>query len=83
VEHIFPATNHNYLLIFTAKGRCFWMRIYEIPEGGKTSKGRAIQNLIQIEPDDKLLTYIPVSDLGGENTGSRRPNGEGAMPSRK
>jgi DNA gyrase subunit A len=63
VEHIFPATNHNYLLIFTAKGRCFWMRIYEIPEGGKTSKGRAIQNLIQIEPDDKLLTYIPVSDL--------------------
>ncbi len=63
VEHIFPATNHNYLLIFTAKGRCFWMRIYEIPEGGKTSKGRAIQNLIQIESDDKVLTYIPVSDL--------------------
>jgi len=63
VEHIFPATNHNYLLIFTAKGRCFWMRIYEIPEGSKTSKGRAIQNLIQIESDDKVLTYIPVSDL--------------------
>ncbi|MGY8941624.1 MAG: DNA gyrase subunit A [Flavobacteriales bacterium] len=63
VEHIFTATNHNYLLIFTAKGRCFWMRIYEVPEGSKVSKGRAIQNLIQIESDDKVLAYIPVLDL--------------------
>jgi len=50
-------------LIFTANGRCFWMRIYEVPEGSKTSKGRAIQNLIQLEPGDKVLTYIPVIDL--------------------
>ena len=63
VEHIFPATNHNWLLIFTAYGRCFWMRIFEVPEGSKTSKGRAIQNLVQIEPGDKVLTYIPVVDL--------------------
>jgi DNA gyrase subunit A len=66
VEHIFPATNHNWLLIFTAFGRCFWMRIYEVPEGSKASKGRAIQNLIQIEPGDKVLTYIPVIDLKDE-----------------
>lgn len=63
VEHIFAATNHNWLLIFTANGRCFWMRIYEVPEGSKSSKGRAIQNLIQLEPGDKVLTYIPVIDL--------------------
>ena len=63
VEHIFTATNHNWLLIFTAKGKCFWMRIYEVPEGSKVSKGRAIQNLIQIEKDDKVLAYIPVMDL--------------------
>lgn len=67
VEHIFPATNHNWLLIFTAFGRCFWMRIYEVPEGSKSSKGRAIQNLIQIEPGDKVLTYIPVIDLKDED----------------
>jgi DNA gyrase subunit A len=63
VEHIFTATNHNWLLIFTAKGKCFWMRIYEVPEGSKISKGRAIQNLIHIESDDKVLAYIPVQDL--------------------
>jgi DNA gyrase subunit A len=63
VEHIFTATNHDYLLIFTMKGRCFWMRVFEIPEGGKTAKGRAIQNMIQIEQDDKVLAYIPVKDL--------------------
>ena len=67
VENIFTATNHNWLLIFTAKGRCFWMRIYEVPEGSKTSKGRAIQNLVQIEPDDKVLAYIPVLDLKDED----------------
>jgi DNA gyrase subunit A len=66
VENIFTATNHNWLLIFTANGRCFWMRIFEVPEGSKTSKGRAIQNLIQIESDDKVLAYIPVQDLKDE-----------------
>jgi DNA gyrase subunit A len=66
VEHIFTATNHDWLLIFTMKGRCFWMRVFELPEGAKASKGRAIQNLIQIEPDDKLLAYIPVKDLMNE-----------------
>ncbi|MFM7725554.1 MAG: DNA gyrase subunit A, partial [Flavobacteriales bacterium] len=66
VEHIFTATNHDWLLIFTQKGRCFWMRVFELPEGTKASKGRAIQNLIQIEQDDKLLAYIPVKDLMNE-----------------
>ena len=63
LEHLFSATNHNYLLIFTEKGKCFWMRIFEIPEGSKTSKGRAIQNLINIEQDDKIMAYINVLDL--------------------
>ena len=63
LEHLFVATNHNYLLIFTEKGRCFWMRVFEIPEGNKTSKGRAIQNLINIEQDDKVKAYINVNDL--------------------
>jgi DNA gyrase subunit A len=66
VEYIFSATNHNWLLIFTEKGRCFWMRIFEIPEGSKTSKGRAIQNLINIEQDDSVRAYIPVNDLKDE-----------------
>ncbi|MEN9743701.1 MAG: hypothetical protein RLZZ65_1506 [Bacteroidota bacterium] len=63
LEHLFVATNHNYLLIFTEKGRCFWMRVYEIPEGNKTSKGRAIQNLINIPQDDKVKAYVKVLDL--------------------
>ncbi|MBU2018742.1 MAG: DNA gyrase subunit A, partial [Bacteroidetes bacterium] len=63
LEHLFVATNHNYLLIFTEKGRCFWMRVYEIPEGNKISKGRAIQNLINIEQDDKVKAYVKVQDL--------------------
>ncbi len=63
LEHLFSATNHNYLLIFTEKGKCFWMRIFEIPEGSKVSKGRAIQNLINIEHDDKIMAYINVLDL--------------------
>lgn len=63
VEHIFTATNHDWLLIFTKKGRCLWMRVFEIPEGTKASKGRAIQNMIQIEPDDKVMAYIPTKDL--------------------
>ncbi len=63
LEHLFVATNHNYLLIFTEKGRCFWMRVYEIPESNKTSKGRAIQNLINIPGDDKVKAYVKVLDL--------------------
>lgn len=63
LEQLFVATNHNYLLIFTEKGRCFWMRVYEIPEGSKTAKGRAIQNLLNIESDDKIKAYVKVQDL--------------------
>lgn len=63
LEHLFAATTHNYLLIFTEKGKCFWMRVFEVPEGTKTSKGRAIQNLISIEPDDNVKAYICVKDL--------------------
>lgn len=63
LEHLFVATNHNYLLIFTEKGRCFWMRVFEIPEGNKTAKGRAIQNLLNIEQDDKIKAYVRVQDL--------------------
>jgi DNA gyrase subunit A len=63
LENIFTATNHNWLLIFTKLGKCFWMRIFEVPEGSKQSKGRAIQNLISIGLDDKVLAYIPVKDI--------------------
>ena len=63
LEHLFVATNHNYLLIFTEKGRCFWMRIFEIPEGTKIAKGRAIQNLINIPQDDKVKAYVKVQDI--------------------
>jgi len=63
VEHIFVATNHNYMLFFTKDGKCFWMRVYEIPEGSKTSKGRAIQNLINLPPEDKVMAYLNVKDL--------------------
>ncbi|MDP4587577.1 MAG: DNA gyrase subunit A [Flavobacteriales bacterium] len=66
LEHIFTATNHNWLLIFTQQGKCFWMRIFEVPEGTKQAKGRAIQNLINIESDDKVLAYIPVQDIRDE-----------------
>jgi DNA gyrase subunit A len=67
LEHLFVATNHNYLLFFTEKGKCFWLRVYEIPEGGKTSKGRAIQNLVNIEPDDKVRAFINVKNLKDED----------------
>ncbi len=67
VEHIFMATNHNYLLLFTEQGRCFWLRVFEIPEGEKTSKGRAIQNLINIPPDDKIKAFLNVKNLNDEN----------------
>ncbi len=63
LEELFVATNHNYLLIFTEKGKCFWMRVFEIPEGSKVSKGRAIQNLLNIEQDDKVKAYVKVTDL--------------------
>ncbi len=63
LEHLFIVTNHNYLLFFTEKGKCFWLRAFEIPEGAKTTKGRAIQNLISIDLDDKVRAYINVKDL--------------------
>ena len=66
LEHLFVATNHNYLMYFTQKGKCYWMRVYEIPEGSKASKGRAIQNLINIEPDDKVKAFICSKDLKNE-----------------
>jgi DNA gyrase subunit A len=66
LEHLFVATNHQYLMYFTQKGKCYWMRVYEIPEGTKVSKGRAIQNLINIESDDKVKAFICTQDLKDE-----------------
>ena len=66
LEHLFIGTNHQYMLFFTQKGKCFWMRVYEIPEGSKTSKGRAIQNLINIEQDDEVKAFICTQDLKDE-----------------
>jgi len=66
LEYMFVATNHNYLLLFTEKGKCFWIRVFEIPEGAKTTKGRAIQNLVNIEPDDKIRAFINILDLKDE-----------------
>jgi len=66
LEYMVSASNHQYMLFFTEKGKCFWMRVFEIPEGSKTSKGRAIQNLINIEPDDKVKAYIRTHDLMDE-----------------
>ena len=63
IEHLFVGTNHQYMLFFTEKGKCFWLRVYEIPEGGKNTKGRAIQNLINIEPDDNVKAFICTHDL--------------------
>jgi DNA gyrase subunit A len=67
LEYLFIATNHNYLLLFTEKGKCYWIRVFEIPEGSRTSKGRAIQNLINIEPDDKVKAFINTKDLKDED----------------
>jgi DNA gyrase subunit A len=67
LEYLFVGTNHQYMLFFTKKGKCFWMRVYEIPEGSKTSKGRAIQNLINIEQDDKVNAFICTQDLKDED----------------
>lgn len=63
IEQIFVATNHNYMLFFTEKGRCYWLRVFEIPEGTKASKGRAIQNLIHLEPDDNVKAYINLNNI--------------------
>jgi DNA gyrase subunit A len=67
IEHMFVANTHAYLLLFTRQGRCFWLKTYEIPEGNKTSKGRAIQNIISIPPDDKVMAYINVRSLEEED----------------
>ncbi len=66
LEHLFVATNHNYLLIFTQNGKVFWMRVFDIPEGNRQSKGRAIQNLVQLEGGDKVVAYLNVDDLTSE-----------------
>ena len=66
IEHVFVATNHNYLLFFTEQGRCFWLRVYEIPEGNRTSKGKAVVNLINLPSDDKVRAYINTKDLKDE-----------------
>ncbi len=67
LEHLFVGTNHQYMLFFTQKGKCFWMRVYEIPEGSRTSKGRAIQNLINIDKEDKVKAFICTLDLKDED----------------
>ena len=66
IEHIFVASTHHTMLFFTEQGRCYWLNVYEIPEGEKISKGRAIQNLIQIPSDDKVRAIIDVKDLKDE-----------------
>ena len=66
LENLFVGTNHQYMLFFTQKGKCFWMRVYEIPEGSRISKGRAIQNLINIEQDDRVKAFICTQDLNDE-----------------
>ncbi len=67
VEHLFIANNHNYLLLFTERGRCFWLRVYEIPEGSKTGTGRVLQNIVSIPKDDKVKAYILVEDLTNQD----------------
>lgn len=66
VEHLFVATNHNYILFFTEKGQCYWLKVYEIPEGSRTARGRAIVNLIDIDKDDSIKTFVPVKTLDEE-----------------
>ncbi len=66
VEHLFVATNHNYILFFTEKGQCYWLKVYEIPEGGRLSRGRAIVNLIEIDKDDAIKAFVPVKTLDDE-----------------
>ncbi|MBO6622117.1 MAG: DNA gyrase subunit A [Balneola sp.] len=66
VEHLFVATNHNYILFFTEKGQCYWLKVYEIPEGGRLARGRAIVNLIEIDKDDHIKAFVPVKTLDDE-----------------
>ncbi len=66
VEHLFVATNHNYILFFTQNGKCYWLKVYEIPEGTRLSRGRAIVNLIEIDKDDRVQAFVPVKTLGDE-----------------
>ena len=66
VEHLFVATNHNYILFFTEKGKCYWLKVYEIPEGGRLARGRAIVNLIEIDKDDRIKAFVPVKTLDDE-----------------
>ncbi len=66
VEHLFVATNHNYILFFTEKGKCYWLKVYEIPEGGRLARGRAIVNLIEIEKEDAIKAFVPVKSLDDE-----------------
>lgn len=66
VEHLFVATNHNYILFFTEKGQCYWLKVYEIPEGSRLARGRAIVNLIDIDRDDSIKTFVPVKTLDDE-----------------
>jgi len=67
IEHIYPATTHNTMMFFTRKGRCFWMKVYEIPEGGKTFKGRAVQNLLNIDSDDKATAFICIENINDQD----------------
>ena len=67
IEYLFVATNHNYILFFTEKGLCYWLRVYEIPEGGRLGRGRAIVNLIQIEKDDSIKAFVPIKTLEDQN----------------
>lgn len=66
VEHLFVATNHNYILFFTEKGKCYWLKVYEIPEGSRLSRGRAVVNLIELDKDDNIKTFVPVKSLDEE-----------------
>jgi DNA gyrase subunit A len=66
IEHLFAATNHNYILFFTEKGKCYWLKVYEIPEGSRLGRGRAIVNLIQIDKDDSIKTFVPVKTIDDE-----------------
>src|SRR5699024_4176560 len=66
VEHLFVATNHNYMLVVTEKGQCYWLKVYEIPEGSRLARGRAIVNLINLDKDDAIKTFVPVETLDDE-----------------
>ena len=67
VEHLFTATNHSYILFFTDRGKCYWVKVYDIPEGGRAAKGRAIINLIECEPDEKVNAFIAVKDFSEDH----------------